>query len=198
MFASARITAPFFVILSLLCLLLIDFLKMFVSGVVVSEVCRDQFAITAEVTGCSSEWQGASCCAVFASDIAAYFLRGASDGVADILPSVIESKLLAAAHLVSKPQSLSKGGVCPKESLSEALDRDHVSAVITDHVFGDKQDVMNVLNARKCPFAMVVTAVPKTYVGTQSMTITGDSFVVLCSEDDCVVIDSHRHNTSAL
>ena len=28
------------------------------------------------------------------------------------------------------------------------------------------------------------------------MTITGDSFVVLCSEDDCVVIDSHRHNSS--
>ena len=133
---------------------------------------------------------------MFASDIAAYFLRGASDGVADILPSVIESKLLAAAHLVSELQSLSKGGVCPKESLSEALVRDHVSAVITDHVFGDKQEFMDVLNARVRPFAMVVTAVPKTYVGTQSMTITGDSFVVLCSEDDCVVIDSHRHNTS--
>ena len=133
---------------------------------------------------------------MFASDIAAYFLRGASDGVADIPPSVIESKLLAAAQSVSKPQSLSKGGVCPKESLSEALVRDHVFAVITDHVFGDKQEFMHVLSVRKCPLAMVVTAVPKTYVGTQSMTITGDSFVVLCSEDDCVVIDSHRHNTS--
>ena len=55
---------------------------MFVNGVVVLEICRDQFAIIAEVTGCSSEWLGSSCCAVFASDAASYFLRGASDGVA--------------------------------------------------------------------------------------------------------------------
>ena len=48
------------------------------NGVLVSVVCRDQFAITAEVTGCSSELQGASCCAVFASDVAAFFLRGAT------------------------------------------------------------------------------------------------------------------------
>jgi hypothetical protein len=169
---------------------------MFGNGVVVSQICRDQFAITAAVTGCSSEWQGASCCAVFASDVAAYFLRGASDGVADISPAVIESLLWAAARLVSGPQSLIKGGVCPKESLSDALVRDQVAVVITDHVFGNKHEFMDALNARVRPFAMVVTAVPKTYVGTQSTTITGDSFVVLCSEDDCVVIDSHRHNSS--
>ena len=147
---------------------------MFGNGVVVSEICRDQFAITAAVTGCSSEWQGASCCAVFASDVAAYFLRGASDGVADISPAVIESLLWAAARLVSEPQSLIKGGVCPKESLSDALVRDQVAVVITDHVFGNKQEFMDALNARARPFAMVVTAVPKTYVGTQSTTITGD------------------------
>ena len=55
------------------------------NGVLVSVVCRDQFAITAEVTGCSSELQGASCCAVFASEVAAFFLRGASDGVDDTI-----------------------------------------------------------------------------------------------------------------
>ena len=62
---------------------------MFVNGVVVSEICRDQFAITAEVTGCSSKWQGVTCCAVFASDVAAYFLRGAGVGVEDMSPAVI-------------------------------------------------------------------------------------------------------------
>ena len=82
------------------CVVLIGFLKMFVNGVVVMEICRDQFAIIAEVTGCSSEWQGSSCCAVFASDVASYFLRGASDGVADISPAVIESLLWAAESLV--------------------------------------------------------------------------------------------------
>jgi hypothetical protein len=48
---------------------------------------------------------------------------------------------------------------------------------------------------RVCPFAMVVTAIRKTDVGTHSTTILGDSFVVLSSEDECVVIDSHRHNS---
>ena len=71
------------------------------NGVRVSVVCRDQFAITAEVTGCSSQLQGASRCAVFASDVAAFFSRGASDGVTDISASVIESMLFSAARLAS-------------------------------------------------------------------------------------------------
>ena len=158
------------------------------NGVLLSAVCRDQFAITAEVTGCSSELQGASCCAVFASDAAVLFLRGASDGVTDISASVIESMLFAAARLVSEPQSLIKGWVYPKDSLSASLARDQVAVGITDHVFGNKQEFMDDVNALEPQFEMVLTAVLKTYVGTQSMSITGDSFVLLCSVDDWIHI----------
>ena len=84
--------------------------------------------------------------------------------------------LWAAARLVSEPQSLIKGDVCPTDSLSAALVRDQVAVGITDHVFGNKQEFMDGLNAREPPFAMVLTVVPKTYVGAQSMSITGDSF----------------------
>ena len=52
---------------------------------------------------------------------------------------------------------------------------------------------MDVVNAIVPPFVIVLTAVPKTYVGTESMSITGEAFVLLCSVADCVVIDSHRH-----
>ena len=139
--------------------MLIGFLKMVDNGVVVMEICRDQFALIAEITGCSSEWQGSSCCAVFASEVASYFLRGASDGVADISPAVIESLLWAAARLVSESQSLIKGDVLPKQSLSDALVRDQVSAVITDQVCMNKHEFVDALKDRVRPFAMVVTAV---------------------------------------
>ena len=46
------------------------------NGVRVSVVCQDQFAATAVVTGCSSQVQGASCCAVFASEVAPFFFAG--------------------------------------------------------------------------------------------------------------------------
>ena len=188
-----RLCSSFF---SSVCVVLIGFLKMVANGVVVMEICRDQFAIIAEVTGCSSEWQGSSCCAVFASEVASYFLRGASDGVADISPAVIESLLWAAARLVSESQPLIKCDALPKQSLSDALVRDQVSAVITDQVCMNKHELVDTLKTQVRPFAMVVTAVRKTDVGTHSTTILGDSFVVLCSDDDCVVIDSHRHNSS--
>ena len=66
---------------------------------------------------------------------------------------------------------------------------------MTGHVVENKQEFMDDLNACEPPFAMVPTAVPNTYAGTQSMSTTGDSFVLLCSVDDCVVIDSHCHNS---
>ena len=86
--------------------MLIGFLVMVDNGVVVMQICRDQFALIAEITGCSSQWQGSSCCAVFALEVASSFLRGASHGVADISPAVIESLLWAAARFVSESQSL--------------------------------------------------------------------------------------------
>ena len=89
---------------------------------------------------------------MFASDVAAFFLRGASDGVTDISASVIESMLFAAAGLVSEPQSLIKGEVCAKDSLSAALVRDQVAVGITDHVFGNKQEFMDDVNALAPPF----------------------------------------------
>ena len=88
-----------------------------------------------------------------------------------------------------------KGDVLPKQSLSDVLVRDQVSAVMTDQVCMNKHEFVGTLKDRVRPFAMVVTAVRKTDVGTHSTTILGDSFVVLSSEDDCVVIDSHRHNS---
>ena len=50
------------------------------NGVCVSFICQDQFEAIAVDMGCGSHVHGASCCAVFASEVAALFLRGASDG----------------------------------------------------------------------------------------------------------------------
>ena len=86
--------------------------------------------------------------------------------------------LWEAARLVSEPQSLSKGGVCPRDCLFAALVRDQVVVGIKDHVCGNEQEFMDAVSAIVPPFAMVLTAVPKTYVGTQSISITGDSTVL--------------------
>ena len=55
-----------------------------------------------------------------------------------------------------------------------------------------KQDFMDVATSTVPPFAMELTAVPKSYAGTESMSMIADAFVLLCSVGDCVVIDSHR------
>ena len=48
------------------------------------------------------------------------------------------------------------------------------------------------------PFAMVLIAFPKLQAGSGNRPMSGESFVLLCSSDDCVVIDSRRYMTGTL
>jgi len=48
------------------------------------------------------------------------------------------------------------------------------------------------------PFAMVLTAFPELHAGPVNRPMSGESFVLLCSSDDCVVIDPHRYMTGTL
>ena len=48
------------------------------------------------------------------------------------------------------------------------------------------------------PFATVLTAFPELHAGPVIRPVSGESFVLLCSSDDCVVIDSHRYMTGTL
>ena len=45
---------------------------------------------------------------------------------------------------------------------------------------------------------MVLTAFPGFHAGPANRRMSGESFVLLCSSDDCVVIDSHRYMIGTL
>ena len=104
------------------------------NGICVSFICQDQFEATVSVMGCVSHTHGASCCAVFASEVAVFFLRGASDGATRISTPFIESILTSVAKVVAEAQSMSKVGVIPIVCLSAALVRDQVAATIKECV----------------------------------------------------------------
>ena len=61
-----------------------------------------------------------------------------------------------------------------------------------------RQDFLAVATSRVPPFAMVLTAFPKSYARSVIRSMSGESFVLLCSGDDCVVIDSHRYMSGTL
>ena len=93
---------------------------------------------------------------------------------------------------------MGKVGVSPFDCLSAALVRDEVAATIKECVCVAKQDVLAVATSTVPPFAMVLTAFPELHAGPVNRPVSGESFVLLCSSDDCVVIDSHRYMTGTL
>ena len=65
-------------------------------------------------------------------------------------------------------------------------------------VCATRQDFLHFATSTVPPFAMVLTAFPKLQAGPGNRPMSGESFVLLCSSDDCVVIDPHRYMTGTL
>ena len=125
-------------------------------------------------------------------------VRGASDGSTLLSTLVIESILTSAAKVVRKAQSMGKLAASPFECLSAVLIRDEVAATIKEYVCATRQDFLHFATSTVPPFAMVLTAFPELHAGLANRPMSGESFVLLCSSDDCVLIDSHRYMTGTL
>jgi hypothetical protein len=117
---------------------------------------------------------GVSCGAVFATEVAVFVLRGASDGSTLLSTSVIESIFTSAAKAVRKAQSMGKLAASPFECLSAVLFRDEVVATIKECVCATRQDVLHFAFSTVPPFAMVLTAFPELHAGPINRPMSGE------------------------
>jgi hypothetical protein len=72
------------------------------------------------------------CGAVFAAEVAVFFLRPCSNGTTLLSKSAIENILTSAGQVVRKAQSMGEVSASPFESLSAVLLRDEVVATIQE------------------------------------------------------------------
>ena len=128
-----------------------------------------------------------------------FLLRRCSNGTTLLSKSVIENILTSAGQVDRKAQSMGEVSASPFECLSAVLLRDEVVATIKECVCATKHDFLHFATSTMPPFAMVLTAFPRLQDGLgNNGAMSGESFVLLCSSDDCVVIDSHRYMTGTL
>ena len=104
------------------------------NGLCLSSICRDR----SEVMGFNDMHvvtERDPCVAVFAAEVAVFFLRRCSNGTTLLSKSAIENILTSAGQVVRKAQSIGEVSASPFESVSAVLLRDEVVATIKECVF---------------------------------------------------------------
>ena len=130
-----------------------------------------------------------------------YIYPAPSNGTTLLSKSAIENILTSAGQVDRKAQSMGEVSASPFECLSAVLLRDEVGATIKECVCATRHAffLFHFATSTVPPFAMVLTALPRLQDGLgNNRAMSGESFVLLCSRDDCVVNDPHRYMTGTL